>query len=109
MDYAAIRVWHVLRGKEADSWRALQKRAAKEGAPIDALYLNAQDQWGHGAQAEAASPVSWGTGARQRTLSQGIREKTRVEEGRPPVTALAVCGKSPLCAKVSPDWGGCLL
>jgi len=43
LDYAAIRVWHVLFDPASD-WRALQKQAAKEDAPVDALYLNGQ-QW----------------------------------------------------------------
>ena len=42
-DYAGIRVWGVRNG--GDSWRELQKRAAEEGAPLDALFLNAQEQW----------------------------------------------------------------
>jgi hypothetical protein len=39
LDYAAIRVWHVLFDPASD-WRSLQKEAAKEGAPVDALYPN---------------------------------------------------------------------
>jgi len=35
--------WHVLFDPASD-WRALQKQAAKEDAPVDALYLNGQ-QW----------------------------------------------------------------
>jgi hypothetical protein len=41
LDYAAIRVWHVLFDPASD-WRALQKQAAKEDAPVDALYLDGQ-------------------------------------------------------------------
>jgi hypothetical protein len=44
MDYRGIRVWHV-RGGSAGDWRALQKRAAREGAPIDALFLDADGKW----------------------------------------------------------------
>jgi len=45
MDYAAIRVWHVSRGAGAADWRLLQRRAAREGAPIDALYLDGRENW----------------------------------------------------------------
>ena len=39
MDYRAIRVWHV-RGDLPGNWRELQKRAWREGAPVDALYVD---------------------------------------------------------------------
>jgi hypothetical protein len=42
-DYAGIRVWGVRNGDH--SWRELQKRAAEESAPLNALFLNAQEQW----------------------------------------------------------------
>jgi hypothetical protein len=41
MDYRGIRVWHA-RGDSAGNWRELQKRAAREGAPIDALFLDGE-------------------------------------------------------------------
>jgi hypothetical protein len=44
MDYRGIRVWHV-RGSSAGNWRELQKRAAREGAPLDALFLDAAGNW----------------------------------------------------------------
>src|SRR5215831_1033894 len=61
MDYRAIRVWHV-QGSLPGNWRELQKRAWREGAPLDALYVDyagrwicardlAADHWIHGALA----------------------------------------------------------
>src|SRR5215471_11275725 len=44
MDYRAIRVWHV-RGSLPGNWRALQKRAWREGAPLDALYVDYAGRW----------------------------------------------------------------
>jgi hypothetical protein len=44
MDYRGIRVWHV-RGCSAGNWRKLQERAAREGAPIDVLFLDAGEKW----------------------------------------------------------------
>jgi HD superfamily phosphodiesterase len=43
-DYHGIRVWHVPHDT-AGGWSELQKRAAREGAPIDALFLDAREQW----------------------------------------------------------------
>jgi hypothetical protein len=45
MDYTGIRVWHVWNGAPGAGWRELQKRAAREGAPVDALFLNAEEKW----------------------------------------------------------------
>jgi len=39
LDYGANRVWHV-RGDLPGNWRELQKRAWREGAPLDALYVD---------------------------------------------------------------------
>jgi len=39
MDYGGIRVWHV-QGDLPGTWRELQKRAWREGAPLDALYVS---------------------------------------------------------------------
>ena len=44
MDYRGIRVWHV-RGGIAGNWRELQRRAAREGAPLDGLFLDPQGNW----------------------------------------------------------------
>jgi hypothetical protein len=44
MDYRAIRVWHI-RGGSPGNWRELQKRAAAEGAPLDALFLDQKERW----------------------------------------------------------------
>jgi len=44
MDYRAIRVWHV-RGDLPGNWRELQKRAWREGAPLDALYVDYAGRW----------------------------------------------------------------
>jgi hypothetical protein len=44
LDYRGIRVWHV-RGDSAGNWRELQKRASREGAPRDALFLDAEGKW----------------------------------------------------------------
>ena len=35
---------HVRRNS-AGNWRELQKRAAREGAPLDALFLDAEEKW----------------------------------------------------------------
>ena len=35
IDYRGIRVWHV-HGDLSGNWRELQKRAWREGAPLDA-------------------------------------------------------------------------
>jgi hypothetical protein len=43
-EYAAIRVWSVTTGTPGD-WRALQKRARRENAPPDALFLDARENW----------------------------------------------------------------
>jgi hypothetical protein len=45
MDYAGIRIWHAWSSTLGHYWRELQKRAARESAPIDALFLDAQEQW----------------------------------------------------------------
>src|SRR5262249_6120207 len=42
--YRGIRVWHV-RGDLPDNWRELQKRAWREGAPLDALYVDYAGRW----------------------------------------------------------------
>src|SRR5262249_48038658 len=39
-----IRVWHV-RGDLPGNWRELQKRAWREGAPLDALYVDYAGRW----------------------------------------------------------------
>ena len=39
LDYRGIRVWHV-RGDLPGDWRELQKHAWREGAPLDALYVD---------------------------------------------------------------------
>ena len=44
-DYDGIRVWAVRNGTPPADWRELQKRAARESAPLDALYLDAQGTW----------------------------------------------------------------
>ena len=44
MDYRGIRVWHV-RGDLPGDWRELQKRAWREGAPLDALYVDYAGRW----------------------------------------------------------------
>ena len=44
MDYRAIRVWHV-RGDLPGNWRELQKRASREGAPLDALITAGMRLW----------------------------------------------------------------
>jgi len=44
MDYRAIRVWQV-RGDLPGKWRELQKRAWREGAPLDALYADRAGTW----------------------------------------------------------------
>ena len=44
MDYRGIRVWHVRRNS-AGNWRELQRRAAREGAPLDALFLDPAGKW----------------------------------------------------------------
>jgi len=41
MDYRGIRVCHV-HGDVPGDWREMQKRAWREGAPLDALFLDAQ-------------------------------------------------------------------
>jgi hypothetical protein len=45
MDYAAIRAWGARHGARPAEWRELQQRAAREGAPADALYLDPQNRW----------------------------------------------------------------
>ena len=44
MDYRGIRVWHV-GGDLPGDWRELQKRAWREGAPLDALYVDYAGRW----------------------------------------------------------------
>ena len=44
MDYRGVRVWHV-HGELPGNWRGLQKRAWREGAPLDALYIDYAGRW----------------------------------------------------------------
>src|SRR5215471_9647068 len=44
MDYRGIRVWHV-DGDLPGNWRELQKRAWRESAPLDALYVDYAGRW----------------------------------------------------------------
>ena len=39
LGYRAIRVWHV-HGELPGNWRELQRRAGRQGAPLDALYVD---------------------------------------------------------------------
>ena len=70
MDYRGIRVWHV-RGDLPGNWRGLQKRAWREGAPLDALYVDYAGvdrcpRFG------GRSLDSCGAGQRPRPLPEGI-------------------------------------